>query len=45
MAIALANEKGADLVIATDPDADRMGIAARNAAGEMELSPETRSAR
>ncbi|HEX8295158.1 MAG TPA: phospho-sugar mutase [Chthoniobacteraceae bacterium] len=36
-AIALANAEGADLVIATDPDCDRMGIAARNSAGEMEL--------
>ncbi len=37
MAIAQANETGADLVIATDPDDDRMGIAARNAEGEMQL--------
>ncbi len=37
LAIALANEQGADLVIATDPDCDRMGVAARNSAGEMEL--------
>jgi phosphoglucomutase len=36
-AIALANEVNADLVIATDPDADRMGVAVRNQAGEMEL--------
>ncbi len=36
-AIALANEERADLVIATDPDCDRMGVAARNRAGEMEL--------
>ena len=35
--IALAQAEGADLVIATDPDCDRMGVAARNAAGEMEL--------
>lgn len=37
MAIALAQKEGADLVIATDPDADRMGVAVRNRAGEMEL--------
>lgn len=35
--IALAKAEGADLVIATDPDCDRMGVAVRNAAGEMEL--------
>jgi len=37
MAIAKANEVGADLVMATDPDADRMGVAVRNRAGEMVL--------
>jgi phosphoglucomutase len=37
MAIAQADRTGADLVIATDPDDDRMGIAARNAEGKMEL--------
>lgn len=37
MAIAKARETGADLVIATDPDCDRMGVAVRNRAGEMEL--------
>ena len=37
MAIAQANATGADLVIATDPDDDRMGIAARDAKGEMQL--------
>jgi phosphoglucomutase len=37
MAIALANKSGADLVIATDPDCDRMGVAVRNRAGDMEL--------
>ena len=37
MAIALARKEAADLVIATDPDCDRMGVAVRNAAGEMEL--------
>ncbi len=36
-AIALAQKEGADLVLATDPDCDRMGVAARNGAGEMEL--------
>lgn len=37
LAIKLANEQGADLVIATDPDCDRMGVALRNSKGEMEL--------
>ena len=37
MALALAQEKKADLVLATDPDADRMGIAVRNPQGEMIL--------
>ncbi|MEO8353332.1 MAG: phospho-sugar mutase [Chthoniobacteraceae bacterium] len=37
LAIELAKKEGADLVIATDPDADRMGVAVRNRAGEMEL--------
>ncbi|HWA87559.1 MAG TPA: phospho-sugar mutase [Opitutus sp.] len=36
-AIARANEVGADVVMATDPDADRMGCAVRNRAGELEL--------
>ncbi len=36
-AIALAEEVNADAVIGTDPDCDRMGVAVRNAAGEMEL--------
>ena len=35
--IALAEEVGADAVIATDPDCDRMGVAIRNSLGEMEL--------
>ena len=35
--IRLAEEQGADLVLATDPDADRMGVAVRNQAGKMEL--------
>jgi phosphoglucomutase len=37
MAMALARKEGADLVIATDPDCDRMGVAVRNAAGELVL--------
>jgi phosphoglucomutase len=37
MGIKLANEKNADLVIATDPDCDRMGVAARDRSGEMVL--------
>src|SRR5439155_17014950 len=37
MAMELARKEGADLVIATDPDCDRMGVAVRNRAGEMEL--------
>ena len=34
-AIAKAEATGADLVVATDPDADRRGVAVRNDAGEM----------
>ena len=37
MAIARANETGADVVIATDPDADRMGVAVRDKSGDMVL--------
>ena len=37
MAIAKANETDADVVIATDPDADRMGVAVRDRSGEMVL--------
>jgi phosphoglucomutase len=37
MAIAQADATGADLVIATDPDDDRMGIAARDRSGKMQL--------
>ena len=37
LAMQLADQDGADLVIATDPDCDRMGVAARNAAGQLEL--------
>jgi phosphoglucomutase len=36
-AVALAEERGCDVVLATDPDADRMGVAVRNRAGKMEL--------
>ncbi|MCM1260717.1 MAG: phospho-sugar mutase [Prevotella sp.] len=36
-AIQLGKEKNADILIATDPDADRMGIAAKNAEGEYVL--------
>ncbi len=36
-AVALAEKLGADVVVATDPDADRMGCAVRNKAGRMEL--------
>jgi phosphoglucomutase len=37
MAIDLARRESADLVIATDPDCDRMGVAVRSANGEMKL--------
>ncbi len=37
MAVALANEIGADVVIGTDPDADRVGVATRNNEGEIVL--------
>jgi phosphoglucomutase len=37
LAIALAKKEDADLVIATDPDCDRMGVAARDRSGEMVL--------
>ncbi len=37
MAVKLADEEKADLVIATDPDDDRMGIAARDSSGKMVL--------
>jgi len=37
MAIDLANESGAEIVVGTDPDADRMGVAVRDADGKMVL--------
>jgi phosphoglucomutase len=37
MAIELAGASGAELVIGTDPDADRMGVAVRDASGQMVL--------
>ena len=37
MAIEKANAIGADIVIGTDPDADRLGIAVRNEKNELEL--------
>lgn len=37
MAIDLAEASGAEIVIGTDPDADRMGVAVRDAAGKMVL--------
>lgn len=37
IAVALAKEKGADLVMATDPDGDRLGVAVRKPSGEFVL--------
>ena len=37
MAIKLADQANADLVVGTDPDADRMGVAVRDAEGKMVL--------
>ncbi len=37
MAVALAEKEGAEVVIGTDPDCDRMGVAVRNDQGEMQL--------
>ncbi len=37
MAVAQAGKQGTDLVLATDPDADRMGVAVRNRAGQYEM--------
>lgn len=37
MALALANKINADIVVGTDPDCDRLGVAVRNTNGEMVL--------
>jgi len=37
MALDLANEVGADIVIGTDPDCDRLGVAVRNSENELQL--------
>ncbi|TKD60678.1 phospho-sugar mutase [Flavobacterium sp. ASW18X] len=37
MALAKAEEIGADMVVGTDPDSDRLGIAVRNLDGKLEL--------
>lgn len=37
MALELGEEKGCDLVIGTDPDSDRLGIAVRNNEGKLSL--------
>ena len=37
MALDIAEEKGADIVIGTDPDCDRLGIAVRNNENKLEL--------
>ena len=37
MAIKKAEEIGADMVVGTDPDSDRLGIAIRNLTGDMEI--------
>ncbi len=37
LAVATANRRGCDVVMATDPDCDRMGVAVRNRSGAMEL--------
>jgi phosphoglucomutase len=37
MATALAEKVGADIVVGTDPDSDRVGVAVRNLEGEMVL--------
>ena len=37
LGIALAQQEKADLVAATDPDCDRLGVAVRTASGEMKL--------
>lgn len=37
MAVDLANKEGADIIIGTDPDCDRMGVGVRDANGKMVL--------
>jgi phosphoglucomutase len=37
LGVELAKKNGADLVVATDPDCDRMGVAVRDASGDMKL--------
>jgi len=37
LALELANEVGADIVIGTDPDCDRLGVAVRNSENELQL--------
>jgi len=37
MAIQYAKDNGANIVIATDPDADRMGIAVKNSSGDFDV--------
>lgn len=37
MAVDLADKEGADIVIGTDPDCDRMGVGVRDASGQMIL--------
>ncbi|OAI56624.1 phosphomannomutase [Verrucomicrobiaceae bacterium SCGC AG-212-N21] len=37
MAVALADKEGADIVIGTDPDCDRMGVGVRGRDGKMQL--------
>ncbi|WP_136481884.1 phospho-sugar mutase [Cognatitamlana onchidii] len=37
MALELAEKEGADIVIGTDPDCDRLGVAVRNADGHLQL--------
>jgi phosphoglucomutase len=37
MAVATADRKGCNVVMATDPDCDRMGVAVRGSSGAMEL--------
>ena len=37
IALELAKKEGADIVIGTDPDCDRLGVAVRNADGDLQL--------